>query len=200
MDLHFLVMHLRKIRFEVHLIQDKGQCLSEHEMDLPVIDGVAVHDGVIEGLLPQQLERSHSHSHHLESLVFHKRLEGHSQLPRLGLLTGRVNGVRDFVVCQELLVEIFFSEFETQVVFEVVLAVFEFEGGEGELVDEIPHCLLRPLSELADLLQKHQLLLEEGTLGESIQQFSVVEMEEKFIRFIYPPLRLLPLRQLLFLL
>jgi len=48
-------MHLREIRLEVHLVQDQGQGLDQHEMDFPVVDRVTVHDSVIEGLLSQQL-------------------------------------------------------------------------------------------------------------------------------------------------
>ena len=53
MYLHLLVMHLRKVRLEVHLVQDQGQRLYQHEMDFPVVDGVTVHNSVVEGLLAQ---------------------------------------------------------------------------------------------------------------------------------------------------
>ena len=62
------------------------------------------------------------------------------------------------------MIEVLLSEFEPEVVLDVVVALLELDRAEGQFIDELPHCLFRPPSELPHLLQQHQLLLRCGLL------------------------------------
>ena len=95
-DLHLLVVHLGEEGLEVHVVEDDSEGLHEHEVDLPVVHAVAVHDAVVELRLAQQVKWSHRNHHHFEPLVLDQRLERDPQLPFLGLMPGLVDGISDF--------------------------------------------------------------------------------------------------------